>query len=92
MTVRVDVPVFLATETAPMEQVGAGLAVGEILQERATAEGLRPPSGLIVILDCADFPDATESESGAATRLKSGAVTTRFAAVEALLLKLPSPL
>jgi hypothetical protein len=92
VTVRVDVPVLLTTETAAMEHAGAGLGEGEILQVRVTPEGLRPLTGLIVIFDCAEFPGATESASGAATRLKSGAVTIRLATDEALLLKLPSPL
>jgi hypothetical protein len=82
-TVRAEVPVLFATEIVPSEQVGAGLAAVETLQVRATVEGLRPPKGLIVIIDCADFPGATEDGNSApAERLKSGAVNTKLTTVE----------
>jgi len=86
--------VLLATEIDPSEQVGAGLKVVEMLQVRATVEGLRPPKGLIVIMDCPDAPAATESDVGEDDRLKSGtaAATTKLTTLEVLTLKLPSPL
>jgi hypothetical protein len=90
--VRVEVPALFATEIVPSEQVGAGLVEGEMLQVRATAEGLSPPTALLIaIVDCADFPGATESDAGVAERLKSGAATTRLITVEVLRLKFPFP-
>jgi hypothetical protein len=72
-TVSIELPLLLATAVAPSEQVGAGLKVVETLQVRATVEGLRPPTGLIVMVDCPDAPGATESEAGEDDRPKSSA-------------------
>jgi hypothetical protein len=94
-TVSTELPALLATEMAPSEQVGAGLKVVEMLQLRATVEGLRPPSGLTVIVDCPDAPAATDSDAGEDDRLKLGAAaaaTTTLTTPELLGLKLPSPL
>jgi len=92
--VSIELPVLLATAMAPSEQVGAGLKEVEMLQVRATVEGLRPPKGLIVMVDCPDAPGATESDVGEDDRLKSGtaAPTTKLTTLEVLTLKLPSPL
>jgi hypothetical protein len=90
--VSVDVPVLFATEIVPREQVVAGFMAGETLQVRVTVDGLSPPDEVIVIVDFAEAPGATEDgDSAVAERLKSGAVTTRFITVELLALKLLSP-
>jgi hypothetical protein len=91
-TVSTDVPVLFATEIVPSEQVGAGLDPFDTLQVSATVDRLSPPSGLIVIVDFADAPGATEAGNRVpAEMLKSGAVTTKLTAVEVLPLKLLSP-
>src|ERR1019366_4364330 len=94
VTVSVDVPTLLATVIGPSEQVAAGVTAGVTLHlVRTTVAGSSPPNGLIVIVDCADPPGATEDGTSApAERLKSGAVTTRLTTVDVLTLKLPSPL
>jgi hypothetical protein len=77
---------------APSEQVAAGLAVGETLQVSATVDGSNPPTGVIVTVDVADEPGATEAgNSVEAERPKSADCTTSGRPDEALPVKLPSP-
>lgn len=83
----VEVPALLATETAASEQVAAGLTAGETLQVSATVDELSPPEGVIVMVDFADAPGATEAgDSAVAERAKAGAVTARLIAVDVLTL------
>lgn len=78
-------PVLLVTEIVPNEQVDAGLTTGETLQLSAIVDGLRPPAGLIVTVDFADAPGATEAgDSAVADRPKSGAVTITLIAADEL--------
>ena len=86
-TLSVEVPALLATETAASEQVAAGLTAGETLQVSATVDELSPPEGVIVMVDFADAPGATEAgDSAVAERAKAGAVTARLIAVDVLTL------
>ena len=83
--VSIAVPTVLATVIDPSEQVAAGVAAGATLHLRTTVVGSSPPTGLIVIVDCADFPGAIEDGASVpAERLKSGPVTTRVTTVELL--------
>jgi hypothetical protein len=69
-TVSGEVPVLFATEIVPREQVAAGLATGVTLQVRLTVDGSNPPDEVIVIVDFADAPGATEAgDNAAAERL-----------------------
>lgn len=92
-TLNVAVPRPPDTETGLIEQVTGEVTTGLTEQLRLTVEGLRPPDGLIVIVHCAEPPSCTVvGDSGAEDRLKFGALTVSFRALEVLPLKLLSPL
>jgi hypothetical protein len=83
----VEVPVLFATETAATEQVAAGVTAGETLQVSATVDELSPPEGVIVMVDFADAPGATEAGNSAlAERPNPGAVIARLVAGDVLTL------
>jgi len=87
--VRIAVAVPFATVIDPMAHVGAGVAVGVMLQVKVTPEALKPFVGAIVIVEVADWPSETEDGVIAdVERLKSAVMLT---ALEVLILKLPSP-
>lgn len=93
VNVRVAVPVLFATEMAATEHVAAGVTAGETAQVRVTVDGSSPPAGVIVTVDCADFPGAIEDGLSAPAEIpKSGAAMARFTADELLTVKLVSPL
>lgn len=89
LTVTVAVPVSFATEIAPAEQVGAGLAAGATAQVRVTPAGLKPFDGVIVTVDVELWPAEIEDGDNAVAEIAKSAVT--LTAVELLMLKLPSP-
>jgi hypothetical protein len=81
LTVIVDVPEALATEAGLNEHAGGRLTTGVMLQDRVTAP-LKPLCAVIVIVDVAETPAATEAgESAEAATVKSGGpVTVRLSA------------
>ena len=48
-------------EITPNVQVGAGVTTGAMLQARVTLFTLKPPLGVIVAVDWADPPGATDA-------------------------------
>ena len=88
LSVSVDVPAF---ETEFNEQVGAGETAGVMLQARLTVEGLRPPAGVIVTVDVADAPGATDTDDGDAASPNPRPVIWMFTAGDVLSRKSVSP-
>jgi hypothetical protein len=89
LTVTVAVPVSLATEKVPAEQVGAGLAAGVTAQVRVTPDGLKPFDGVIVTVDAALWPAEIEDGDKPVAEIAKSATTLTVA--EVLMLKLSSP-
>ena len=85
LTVNFALPTLFVTVIAPSEQVAAGFAAGVTLQLSATLVGFNPPSGVIVTVDVAEAPGATEpGDKFEDEILKSGAVTTTITSAEVL--------
>jgi hypothetical protein len=84
LTVRTDVPLPFATDAGLNEQVAGRETAGVMLQARLTAP-LNPLAGVIVTVEVADEPAATEAGvSAVAAMPKSGtggAVTARLRTV-----------
>jgi hypothetical protein len=86
-TVSVEDPTLFANEIVPSEHVAAGLVTGVTLQLSATLDGLRPPVGLMVMVEVDGVPGATEAgDSAEAESPKPGAATIRLIPVDVLTL------
>ena len=91
--VSVAVPVLLATEIAPKEQVAGELTAGVMLQPSVRAEGFIPPAPVIVTVAFVEAPGAiVEGDGVLAEMLKFGAFTIRLTTCDALALNVLSPL
>lgn len=75
LTVSVDAP----PEIAPNLHVGARFTTGVMLQARVTLSGLKPPLGVIVAVDLADPPGATDAgDKAVAEMVKPWKVAVTF--------------
>ena len=91
-TVSVEEPMPAFIEIKPGEQVTAALTCGVTLQLKFNVEEMNPPVGVMVIVDRVEPPGATEAgDSADDERLKPEFVTTTFAPLDVLPLKLLSP-
>jgi hypothetical protein len=84
VTVRVDDPALFATVIDPSEHVGAGAVAGEMLQVSATWDGFNPPDGVILMVEVADAPGATDKDTDEGERVNPGAATARLNMAEVL--------
>lgn len=84
VTARVDDPALFAMVIDPTEHVGAGAVTGATLHVRVTWEGFNPPEGLILMVEVADAPGATDNAEGEGERVNRGAATAKVNKAEVL--------